>query len=99
MDTKKGIPILTAWDWGNGIHCIAWCMYCKRYHWHGLGDGHRWAHCPPGTPYMDTGYILQVVGLVPPEIREDTNRKKPRGPQSCGYTQTRAFTIGPEGSP
>jgi len=83
MDTEKVIPVLMAWDWGDGIHCITWCEHCRRYHWHGLGDGHRWAHCshPPETPFMETGYIIKVVGPVPPEIKKDADRRKPRGPE------------------
>jgi len=38
-----------------------WCMYCAEWHHHGIGEGHRVAHCVGGTPYSKTGYILQEV--------------------------------------
>jgi len=30
---------------------------------------------------METGYIIKVVGPVPPEIKKDADRRKPRGPE------------------
>ena len=36
------------------------CKYCKKYHLHGRGLGHRSAHCGADTPYKETGYILKL---------------------------------------
>lgn len=36
------------------------CEYCRRNHYHGLGDGHRQAHCFDAfSPYLQTGYVLR----------------------------------------
>jgi hypothetical protein len=48
------------------IYCDIWefglkfyCKYCKREHKHGVGHGHRVAHCSnPDSPYLKTGYYL-----------------------------------------
>lgn len=39
------------------------CDYCRAWHVHGKGEGHRVAHCTDRTsPYMATGYVLRVEG-------------------------------------
>ena len=35
------------------------CPYCKKNHYHGLGEGHRTAHCDPDSPLYETGYTLK----------------------------------------
>lgn len=50
-------PCLTAIKIGNSLY--SWCKYCERWHIHGLGDGHRVAHCHSNTPYNKRGYILK----------------------------------------
>ena len=38
-----------------------WCLYCRKWHFHGVGDGDRVAHCiHPIVCY--TSYSLQTVG-------------------------------------
>ncbi len=38
-----------------------WCPFCKAYHYHGAGPGHRVAHCAsPASPFRDGGYILKA---------------------------------------
>jgi len=35
-----------------------YCVYCKRWHLHGRGLGHRVAHCCSESLYYETGYVL-----------------------------------------
>lgn len=44
-------------DGGEGY--MFFCPYCKKNHYHGLGEGHREAHCEPGSPLRETGYIIK----------------------------------------
>jgi hypothetical protein len=50
-----------------------WCPFCKEWHTHGVGEGHRQAHCHPqvknkntkiqeyvDSPYEKTGYYLRL---------------------------------------
>lgn len=40
-----------------------WCVYCDKWHVHGMGYGHRVAHCESdASPYRETGYILVPLG-------------------------------------
>jgi hypothetical protein len=39
-----------------------YCTYCRKWHFHGRGDGHRVAHCfKPDSPYKRHGYVLKEV--------------------------------------
>lgn len=39
-----------------------WCPFCKGYHSHGEGGGHRVAECwNPDSPFKRTGYIVKPV--------------------------------------
>ena len=67
---------------------VIWCEHCRRWHGHGggygfgAGDGHRVAHCTPGTGHHRTGgYVLREVSPVPAWVRRDRERAKPRGPK------------------
>ena len=56
------IPILKA-EPRHEVYLKVWCHYCKKYHLHGHGEGHRTAHCPdPDSPFYRTGYILKLEG-------------------------------------
>lgn len=35
------------------------CPVCNKTHRHGIGEGHRSAHCDIGTPFEKTGYVLK----------------------------------------
>jgi len=66
---KRGFPV--AYCYRDGVHWVVpVCPLCKRKHLHGYAggvDGHRVAHCPPGTPGAERGYTLEVApGLVGP---------------------------------
>lgn len=62
MKDKNGIPIVQAeprGDFEGGLK--VYCDFCKTYHLHGRGEGHREAHCnDPTSPYRKTGYILAL---------------------------------------
>ena len=37
------------------------CKYCKKYHFHGIGEGVRNAHCKDyNSPYYKTNYFLKL---------------------------------------
>jgi hypothetical protein len=37
-----------------------YCEFCKRKHIHGLGKGHRVAHCFVDSEFYQHGYVLKV---------------------------------------
>ncbi len=39
-----------------------WCPFCRVYHLHGRGEGHRAPHCSTraNSPFSETGYILRI---------------------------------------
>lgn len=54
-----GTPIVSCHE--DGRHYILYCEYCGENHYHGRGDGHRWAHCSNrNSPYITSGYILRL---------------------------------------
>ena len=39
-----------------------WCPFCKEWHYHGKGNGHRGAHCTADdSPFNQTGYELRMM--------------------------------------
>jgi len=41
-----------------------YCQYCKTFHRHGAGEGHRNAHCHnSSSPYYMKGYYLKLEGM------------------------------------
>ena len=67
-----GIPVLPAYDTSYQYH--VWCMWCRRWHFHSRGEGHRVAHCDKVTPYTATGYILKLAGNMTPAIKRAKGR-------------------------
>jgi len=59
----KGLPRL---DFIGGIKF--WCPYCRKWHYHGVGNGHRVAHCGLDSPFQEHGYILKMMSKS--ELRE-----------------------------
>lgn len=57
-DTAERIPTFTVKVTDHGLFRF-WCTHCRRHHTHGSREGHRAAHCDPGSPYNSTGYILK----------------------------------------
>ncbi|CKH71747.1 Uncharacterised protein [Streptococcus pneumoniae] len=44
-------------------------MYCRKFHHHGTGEGHRDAHCfEEDSPYIRTGYVLKKMKLSGKEV-------------------------------
>jgi hypothetical protein len=57
----EGRPIVKAYPEQDTGFLTFWCDYCKREHLHGMGNGHRVAHCSSSsttTPFHKTGYYL-----------------------------------------
>lgn len=42
-----------------------YCPFCKVYHLHGTGLGHRVAHCIGNTPFSKYGYVLTEIISCP----------------------------------
>jgi len=58
--TVDDAPILEATPTKDG-GLKAWCEYCRRFHHHSDGEGHRVCHCSnPKSPYHKMGYILKI---------------------------------------
>ncbi len=39
-----------------------WCPFCRKYHTHGAGEGHRAAHCINlASPFVATGYLVRLA--------------------------------------
>jgi len=60
-----GIPCLAAvprdrpLDSQGHVGLRVWCKFCVAWHLHGMGYGHRVAHCVAAeSPYNQTGYYL-----------------------------------------
>lgn len=56
----KDIPVVDAVVRTDGKGLKMYCRYCKQWHLHGEGEGHRVAHCNNDSPYKKTGYILRL---------------------------------------
>lgn len=50
-------PVLLAV--ARGEDWRAWCPFCRAWHIHGPGAGHRVAHCS-GGPLAETGYVIKL---------------------------------------
>ena len=69
-------PVLDAYDWIDGHGLAIWCRYCRKWHVHGHGGGHRLAHClADGSPYINGGYVLKPIGKPVPKYKN--GRPKP----------------------
>jgi hypothetical protein len=57
-------PELVAFKREDGHGLKVRCVYCRKWHIHGHGYGHRVAHCldKSGSPYLKTGYVLVGEG-------------------------------------
>lgn len=63
LGTKEGYPCLPTFiEWVKGKRFMrVWCLYCRRWHFHGADDGVRTAHCL-NVHICYTSYFLQEVG-------------------------------------
>ena len=75
----QGFPILDAYDRLDGYGLAVWCRYCRKWHVHGHGSGHRVEHCHiEDSPYRKTGYILRPIWKPVPTFKNG-NPKPPEG--------------------
>jgi hypothetical protein len=59
----NNIPIIACWQISY-LQIAFYCPYCKSVHRHGIGNGHRAAHCNnPESPFIKTGYNLCCQGI------------------------------------
>ena len=57
---EKEYPVFKCFPREDGIYFLQfWCPYCKKWHRHGMGSGHRVAHCGEETPLRERGYIIE----------------------------------------
>ena len=52
------MPILLCYD--DGQNFKAWCPLCRRWHYHGRGEGHRVAHCS-NFEHFPNGYEIRLA--------------------------------------
>jgi len=71
----KDIPVIKCipYPFDNHMGYRFWCQYCKTWHYHGMHEGHRVAHCGFtdygfDNPLRDRGYY--VVHYTKTELRE-----------------------------
>jgi len=60
----KCLPRILIYGYGMKF----WCSYCKKWHLHGIGNGHRVAHCNFSSPLHDHGYKIKMMSKA--ELRE-----------------------------
>lgn len=64
-------PVVPAFATGDKQWAMV-CVFCRRWHFHGAGAGHRAAHCHiDSSPYCKRGYILEYAGKLTAEIRKN----------------------------
>ena len=67
--TSKKAPIVLAIERDEKGNLSTWCQYCRKFHHHGTGEGHRDAHCfVEDSPYIRTGYVLKKMKLSGREV-------------------------------
>ena len=57
-------PILRTFEVVDDLGRTLWrvhCPFCRDWHYHGPGFGHRVEHCPVPTPFSETGYNIALV--------------------------------------
>ena len=60
-----------------------WCPFCKAWHHHGVGEGHRVEHCsyqvgktPLPSPFKKEGYVItEMTTTELKETRRDIERE------------------------
>lgn len=56
------IPVLEAFPRTDCHGWKVWCAWCRAWHLHGTGLGHRTAHCTIATsPFHQTGYFMMTT--------------------------------------
>lgn len=55
VDLADVPPVLDAYNRADDNGLAVWCIFCKRWHCHGVGEDHRAAHCHvEDSPYIRT---------------------------------------------
>jgi hypothetical protein len=44
------LPAYSRRGTGGAVRWLVWCRHCQIWHYHGVGDGHREAHCEEPSP-------------------------------------------------
>ena len=70
-------PALPAYPRTDGAGLRVWCAWCRRWHLHGIGYGHRAAHCSPPSPYTESGYVLPPPPQTPRRPRPASHPPQP----------------------
>ena len=79
----RTIPDLPAYHDPDGCQRI-WCRHCADWHRHGVGEGHRVAHClPDASPYRRGGYSLVPAGPFTEAVRRRHRIKRMRRCPGC----------------
>jgi len=66
---KRNMPVIRCTEDMSmkGGHVVGWkfkCPFCKKNHYHSVGEGQRVAHCTSNTShYKTTGYYLKLEGV------------------------------------
>ena len=58
---ENGYPVLDAYERNDGYGLAVWCRYCRKWHVHGHGAGHRAEHCHK----EDSPYLKPVMSFGP----------------------------------
>ena len=62
--SKKIVPIIECYERTDIFlegSMEFYCIFCKKTHRHGKGNGHRIAHCSNiKSPFIETGYIINL---------------------------------------
>ena len=76
-------PDLPAYHDPDGCQRV-WCRHCCDWHRHGIGEGHRVAHClPDASPYRRTGYTLVPAGPFSEVVRRGHRIRRLRRCPGC----------------
>lgn len=55
---QDGIPILIGNKQGNQL--VVWCPFCRKFHWHGYGEGYKSAHCSSANYSLFNGFVYKT---------------------------------------
>ena len=79
----RTIPDLPAYRDDRGFLHV-WCRYCACWHHHGIGAGHRVAHCVyPDSAYLPGGYTLVDAGTWTDRVRAGHRERRMRRCPRC----------------
>lgn len=86
MNTLTAIPTLGAYRKGNQL--VVWCEHEAIWHYHGIGEGHRAAHCVCQFSTLRLGgYFIREVGPFTYDIKR-THKVRPHN-RRCTWNECR----------